>query len=80
MPYFDHMHRFFPALLRRNGVALAHVDVSHRERLRGRSKYGFWNRAFIGAVDLVGVAWLMRRKLPQDYATSEVLESEKRSW
>lgn len=76
MPYFNHMHRFLPALLLRNGVALAHVDVSHRQRLRGQSKYGFWNRALVGAVDLVGVAWLIRRRLPPDYATSQSLKSE----
>jgi dolichol-phosphate mannosyltransferase len=74
MPYFDHMHRFLPALLLRNGVALTHVDVSHRSRHGGRSKYGFWNRALVGATDLLGMAWLVRRKLPLDYAAREVFE------
>lgn len=72
LPYFDHMHRFLPALLQRDGVALAHVAVSHRPRLKGQSKYGFWNRALVGAVDLAGVAWLIRRKLPADWQSSEL--------
>ena len=72
LPYFDHMHRFLPALLLRNGVRLTHVAVSHRARVAGRSKYGFWNRALVGAVDLMGAAWLQRRRLPLDYAPQEL--------
>lgn len=72
LPYFDHMHRFLPALLQRQGVGIGHVAVSHRPRLTGRSKYGFWNRALVGAVDLAGVAWLKRRGLPADFAASEI--------
>lgn len=72
LPYFDHMHRFLPALLLRNGTHLQHVAVSHRPRVHGRSKYGFWNRALVGAVDLLGAAWLMQRKLPQDYAPQDL--------
>ena len=75
LPYFDHMHRFLPAMLRRNGVMLTHVEVAHRARVSGRSKYGFWNRALVGAVDLVGVAWLQRRALPPDYAQTEITEA-----
>lgn len=74
LPYFDHMHRFIPALLLRNGVAIKHVNVSHRPRLHGRSKYGFWNRALVGATDLIGMAWLTNRRLPLDYAATEILE------
>ena len=72
LPYFDHMHRFLPALLLRNGVKLAHVQVSHRARVHGTSKYGFWNRALVGATDLMGAAWLARRRLPEDYGPTEV--------
>jgi dolichol-phosphate mannosyltransferase len=78
LPYFDHMHRFLPALLIRDGVQLAHVQVSHRARIHGRSKYGFWNRALVGAVDLLGVAWLVRRRLPADVRPREITEVEKR--
>jgi dolichol-phosphate mannosyltransferase len=74
LPYFDHMHRFIPALLLRSGVAIKHVNVSHRPRLHGQSKYGFWNRALVGATDLIGMAWLTSRKLPLDYAPTEILE------
>lgn len=76
LPYFDHMHRFLPAMLLRNGVELAHVDVSHRARINGHSKYGFWNRAFVGAADLLGAAWLSRRRLPPDYEPIEITETE----
>ncbi|SFO91837.1 glycosyltransferase family 2 protein [Tranquillimonas alkanivorans] len=62
LPYFDHMHRYLPALFARDGWAIAHVDVSHRPRLRGASKYSNLQRGLVGAVDLVGVLWLMRRR------------------
>lgn len=61
LPYFDHMHRFLPALFARHGVATCSVVVSHRPRTQGISKYGVWNRLWVGIVDIVGVAWLQRR-------------------
>ncbi len=61
LPYFDHMHRFLPALVRRAGHACQSVPVAHRPRTRGVSKYGMWNRLWVGLSDLHGVAWLMRR-------------------
>ena len=61
LPYFDHMHRFLPALVRRAGHACQSVPVAHRPRTRGVSKYGMWNRLWVGLSDLRGVAWLMRR-------------------
>jgi dolichol-phosphate mannosyltransferase len=61
LPYFDHMHRFLPALVQRHGGRVESVVVSHRPRTRGRSKYGVHNRLWVGIVDLCGVAWLMRR-------------------
>jgi dolichol-phosphate mannosyltransferase len=65
LPYFDHMHRFLPALVQRQGGRVLSVVVSHRPRTRGRSKYGVHNRLWVGIVDLFGVAWLMRRsRLP----------------
>lgn len=76
LPYFDHLHRFLPAMLLRNGIELAHVSVSHRARINGHSKYGFWNRALVGAADLLGAAWLSRRRLPPDYGPIEISESE----
>lgn len=61
LPYFDHMHRFLPALVQRTGRTVISVPVKHRPRLRGKSKYGVWNRLWVGIVDLLGVAWLIRR-------------------
>ena len=66
LPYFDHMHRFLPALVQRAGWNVASVKVAHRPRVRGASKYGIGNRLWVGIVDLMGVMWLMRRsKIPQ---------------
>lgn len=66
LPYFDHMHRFLPALVLRAGGQVRSIEVNHRPRQRGVSKYGLWNRLWIGIVDLFGVGWLQRRaKLPR---------------
>lgn len=65
LPNFDHVHRFIPALVMRNGGAVVSVPVHHRARERGTSKYGVHNRLWVGIVDLFGVAWLQRRvRLP----------------
>ncbi len=60
-PRFDHMHRFMPALMLRLGGRVMSVPVNHRPRERGTSKYGVWNRLWVGIVDLFGVMWLQRR-------------------
>lgn len=67
LPYFDALHRFMPALMKREGFAVAHVDVKDRPRLSGVSNYGFFDRLWVGIVDLVGVRWLIRRRknIPQ---------------
>jgi len=61
LPYFDHMHRFLPALFLRQGNKVISVEVNHRPRTRGQSHYGMANRLWIGLVDTFGVAWLQRR-------------------
>jgi dolichol-phosphate mannosyltransferase len=61
LPFFDHMHRFLPALVQRNGGATVSVDVNHRPRARGQSNYGVFDRLWVGIVDLFGVMWLRRR-------------------
>jgi dolichol-phosphate mannosyltransferase len=61
LPYFDHMHRFLPALIQRAGGIVESVPVSHRPRSAGRSHYGIHNRLWVGLVDLLGVMWLQRR-------------------
>jgi dolichol-phosphate mannosyltransferase len=62
LPYFNHMHRYLPALFARDGWQVVHVDVSHRPRGAGRSNYSNLQRALVGAVDLFGVMWLIRRR------------------
>ena len=74
LPYFDHMHRYLPALLRRDGVNIYQVGVSHRPRARGTSKYGFWGRLSVGIVDLLGVRWLLARGLPPHFAAEEMAQ------
>ena len=61
LPFFDHMHRFLPALFIRQGGRVVSVPVRHRPRVAGVSHYGVWNRLWVGIVDLAGVAWLRRR-------------------
>ena len=64
LPFFDHMHRFLPALYQRQGAKVISVPVNHRPRTRGSSKYGLHNRLWVGIVDLYGVMWLRSRYKP----------------
>jgi dolichol-phosphate mannosyltransferase len=64
LPFFDHMHRFLPALYQRQGAKVISVPVNHRPRTRGTSKYGLNNRLWVGIVDLYGVMWLKSRFKP----------------
>jgi dolichol-phosphate mannosyltransferase len=65
LPFFDHCHRFLPALVKRQGGRVVSVPVNHRPRQRGASNYGTLDRLFVGITDLLGVMWLMRRaRLP----------------
>jgi dolichol-phosphate mannosyltransferase len=61
LPYFDHMHRYIPALFQRQGGRVVSIEVNHRHRTRGVSKYGFHNRLWVGIVDILGVRWLQNR-------------------
>jgi len=61
LPYFDHMHRYLPALFQRAGWQVKSVPVNHRPRGSGVSNYNNLNRALVGISDLRGVAWLIRR-------------------
>jgi dolichol-phosphate mannosyltransferase len=62
LPYFDGLHRFPPALVKREGYEIAYVDVVDRQRRHGQSNYGMWDRLWVGILDLAGVWWLIRRK------------------
>jgi dolichol-phosphate mannosyltransferase len=62
LPYFDGLHRFLPALVRREGYDVGYVDVIDRPRGAGTSNYGMWDRLWVGILDLIGVWWLIRRR------------------
>lgn len=62
LPFFNHMHRFMPTLVAREGGVVLAVPVGHRARLRGQSKYGIIDRLLAGLADLLGVVWLLRRR------------------
>ena len=62
LPFFDGLHRFLPALIRRDGYAIATIDVVDRPRLSGISNYGFFDRLWVGVADLAGVRWLIKRR------------------
>ena len=62
LPYFDALHRFMPALMKREGYTVAHVNVVDRPRNAGRSNYGLFDRLWVGILDLAGVWWLIRRR------------------
>ena len=61
LPYFDHMHRYLPALMQRAGWQTVSVPVNHRHRTAGVSKYNNLGRALVGIKDLFGVSWLIQR-------------------
>jgi glycosyltransferase involved in cell wall biosynthesis len=62
LPAFDGLHRFLPALVRREGRDIGYVDVVDRPRAHGVSNYGMWDRLWVGILDLAGVWWLIRRR------------------
>lgn len=71
LPFFDHVHRYLPALVKREGLEVALVDVSHRARDAGVSNYTNFGRALVGALDLLGVWWLIRRRKLPEFAPQE---------
>ena len=62
LPYFDHMHRYMPALMQREGFGVEYLEVNHRPRGAGRSKYTNLGRLAAAATDLFGVMWLRSRR------------------
>jgi dolichol-phosphate mannosyltransferase len=76
LPFFDHNHRFLPALVLREGGSVQSVAVNHRPRQRGQSNYGTLDRLFVGIVDLFGVMWLQHRaKVPVLLADEQASEA-----
>ena len=64
LPRFDHMHRFLPALMQRDGWQVGYVPVAHRPRARGVSKYGVGNRMWRGIRDCFAMRWFRARAVP----------------
>ena len=62
LPYFDHMHRYLPALIQREGLGVAYQTVNHKPRIAGRSNYNNMQRLWVSVFDLAGVFWLLRRR------------------
>ena len=71
LPYFDHMHRFFPALATREGALVLQHDVNHRPRSKGRSNYTNLGRLFVSIFDIVGMMWLLKR-YPKNLKINEI--------
>ncbi|MFW2439805.1 MAG: glycosyltransferase family 2 protein [Arenicellales bacterium] len=61
IPFFDHLHRFLPAMMINGGGKVISVEVNHRERQLGSSHYGFFDRLWVGIFDILGVIWLKSR-------------------
>ena len=61
LPYFDHIHRYLPALMIREGYQNRYLPITHRARDSGRSKYTNWERLMASLSDLLGVMWLKSR-------------------
>jgi len=74
LPFFNHMHRFMPSLVRRHGGEVVGVPVAHRPRVRGTSKYRILDRLIVGISDIFGVIWLLRRA-PRQGMVTEVTAS-----
>lgn len=62
LPYFKNMHRFLPIIFKRENFLVKYININHRSRHKGKSKYGISNRLFAGIFDLMGVFWLIKRK------------------
>jgi dolichol-phosphate mannosyltransferase len=77
LPYFDALHRFMPALVKREGYTITHTDVVDRPRQTGVSNYGLLDRLWVGMLDLCGVWWLLRRKRAMPLVTEMPVVTEK---
>lgn len=72
LPFFDHQHRFLPALFIRSGGKVEVVPVNHRPRNEGQSKYGISNRLWVGIIDMFGVKWLCNRAKNPNYSVIQM--------
>lgn len=69
--YFKGFHRFLPNIASMNGLRVLEVPVDHRPRRYGKSKYGIRNRIFKTSLDILGVLWLLNRRI--DYQIKEII-------
>lgn len=76
LPRFNHMHRFLPPLFLNSGSEVISVPVRHRARAHGVSKYGLWNRLWVGIVDLFGVRWLLKRNPPRPSVIEQTIDRQ----
>ena len=60
---FQGMHRFLPALFSNEGFRVTEIDVNHRERVQGCTKYNLFNRSFNTIADMLAVRWMGKRHL-----------------
>ncbi|WP_138933491.1 glycosyltransferase family 2 protein [Roseovarius arcticus] len=74
LPWFRHIHRFLPALIRRDGWDVIAVPVNHAARIAGKSHYNNFQRGLAGIPDLMGVAWLIWRGVDTPLAMRDVTE------
>ncbi len=68
---FNGIHRFFPAIFKIKGASFTEVEVNHRERKKGKTKYNALNRAFTAFYDLIGVRWIMKKHV--NYRIKEIV-------
>ena len=73
MPYFNHMHRFLPALARREGAKVLRYNVRHRPRSRGISNYTNFGRLLVSIFDIFGMVWLLKR-YPKNLKINEIMK------
>ncbi len=79
LPFFNHIHRFFPILFKIYGGTITSVTVKHRRRLTGYSKYSNLQRALVGIYDLIGVVWLNKRSYsPKFVEDKKIIYNRKR--
>lgn len=74
IPLFEGMHRFMPTLFRYCGWRVAEVEVNHRPRQRGQTKYGMWNRVFRSLRDLFAVRWMKWRMIRYELRDEDTID------
>lgn len=79
LPWFDHIHRFMPAMMLREGWDVVCVPVTHKARVGGQSKYSNLARALVGIPDLMGAAWLIWRAGPPRHPSAKVTTAQNRA-